>query len=83
MAKETRRNPAPRGGEQKPVPIPPWVIILLLVLPLLLIPMWGASKGETVSYSEFKALLAARKVDSLKVGVRASPGSSRRARPRP
>ncbi|ODT03659.1 MAG: cell division protein FtsH [Gemmatimonadetes bacterium SCN 70-22] len=53
----------------KPPTVPPWIIITLLVLPLLLIPMWGASKGETVSYSEFKALLTARKVDSLKIGT--------------
>lgn len=69
MAQETRRNAPRPGGEVKPPTVPPWIIITLLVLPLLLIPMWGASKGETVSYSEFKALLAARKVDSLKIGT--------------
>lgn len=69
MAQETRRNAPRPGGEVKPPTVPPWIIITLLVLPLLLIPMWGASKGDTVSYSEFKALLAARKVDSLKIGT--------------
>lgn len=69
MAQETRRNAPRPGGEVKPPSVPPWIIITLLVLPLLLIPMWGASKGETVAYSEFKALLAARKVDSLKIGT--------------
>lgn len=69
MAQETRRTAPRPGGEVKPPTVPPWIIITLLVLPLLLIPMWGASKGETVSYSEFKALLAARKVDSLKIGT--------------
>ncbi|HMN09387.1 MAG TPA: ATP-dependent zinc metalloprotease FtsH [Gemmatimonadaceae bacterium] len=69
MAQETRRNAPRPGGEVKPPTVPPWIIITLLVLPLLLIPMWGASKGETVSYSEFKALLVARKVDSLKIGT--------------
>jgi len=69
MAQETRRNAPRPGGEVKPPTVPPWIIITLLVLPLLLIPMWGASKGDTISYSEFKALLAARKVDSLKIGT--------------
>ena len=69
MPQETRRNAPEPAGRDKPFQFPPWAIILLLVLPLLLIPMWGSTKGEEVSYSEFKALLAARKVDSLRVSA--------------
>ncbi len=67
MADKSRRDPEGPVTPRSPSGFPTWVIILMIVFPLLLIPLWGAQQGEAVTYSEFKALLAARKVDSLVV----------------
>ncbi len=67
MARSPRRDPREPAGPAPGAPLPVWVIILALVLPLLLVPLWGPTGGEALSYSEFRALLAARQVDSLVV----------------
>ena len=68
-----------RAGPAPGSPLPIWVIVLALVLPLLLVPLWGAPEGEALSYSEFRALLAARQVDSVLVSDQRITGQLRLA----
>ncbi len=70
MANERRRSPDDPGNKQTTAGFPSWLLILLVIFPLLLIPLWGVRQGEAVTYSEFKSLLAARKVDSLAISPR-------------
>jgi len=67
VANERRRSPEDPGNKPTSAGFPSWLLLLLVLFPLLLIPLWGVRQGEAVTYSEFKTLLAARKVDSLVV----------------
>ena len=74
MADKTRRDQGEQGKRPSPTGFPTWIIVLMILFPLLLIPLWGAQQGEAVTYSEFKTLLAAHKVDSLLVSPRRITG---------
>lgn len=75
MPPATPRNAPETPETRRPFNLPTWMLILLAAVPLLLVPLWGTTSGEPVSYSEFKELLAARKVDSLVVRASRISGS--------
>ncbi|MFN8583360.1 MAG: AAA family ATPase [Gemmatimonadaceae bacterium] len=61
---------SPGKGPARSSRTPPlWILILLALTPLLLLPLWQRNSGVELSYSEFKALLGARRVDSLAIST--------------
>jgi cell division protease FtsH len=67
MPRTPNRDPKGPAGPAPGAPLPVWVVVLALVLPLLLVPLRGVRSGEALTYSEFRALLSARQLDSLVV----------------